>query len=344
MKFKNENIIKIIKTNKILAAVGFSLLVGSFAVLILFISLANIQYEKDEKKLKNFNKICLSEKTLQKAYLNITWISEAFATYGDKTSAYYYVSDGNHYYIVYLSKKKGLELSRQDLKKKPAKINGSTFTIDDSLKEIAIEDYNYSLEEGEEPLTQDNFYMVFGRNYLDQTSEISSKYDLYMAIGITASAVMLFSGIILGLVGMMFLSSLKKINDIDKQLLDSEMNNRDSHYYNRNNIYLTPNYIIVLAGRVFYYKYSDILWMYSYEGSYNGIPINKSINILTKDAKISMFANDIYWTEKSRLTYQEIWDKIISKNSDIKLGYTKENKEYFNEIVKNIKKERNQIK
>ena len=137
MKFKNENIIKIIKTNKILAAVGFSLLVGSFAVLILFISLANIQYEKDEKKLKNFNKICLSEKTLQKAYLNITWISEAFATYGDKTSAYYYVSDGNHYYIVYLSKKKGLELSRQDLKKKPAKINGSTFTIDDSLKEIA---------------------------------------------------------------------------------------------------------------------------------------------------------------------------------------------------------------
>lgn len=335
MKFTNKNILAIKKRGRITTIIGVVLIILS----IVLISLSANQNEKDEQNIKYLNELIESNdrKTGEKAYLNINWLSSKFAVYNDTTDAYYFAYDGDYYYIIYMTESKASELLNMDLENNPVEITGVTRSISDDVRDIAIEDYNSELEDNEEALTTSNFYNIFGDIYLDQTSTYSTTTDMYSAFGI----LIFFFGLITTLVGIIssisVSSRMKKISDVDIQILESEMNNSESFYYDKVKLYLTPNYIIMVDGRLLYYKYSDILWMYSYESRYNGFRTNKAIKILTNDAKTSMFANTPLATKQGKAIYDEIWDTIVSKNPNMKLGYTTENIKYFNGVIKEIK-------
>ena len=128
--------------------------------------------------------------------------------------------------------------------------------------------------------------------------------------------------------------------DISKKELDEEMSYDESTYYDKLKLYLTPNYIIMLDKRFVYFNYSDILWMYVYNKKFNLIGKNKTIKILTSNGKTIKFAKVNANNEKENIIYNEIWNKIIKKNPNIKLGYTNENIDIFNKKVKDIKNNR----
>ena len=96
----------------------------------------------------------------------------------------------------------------------------------------------------------------------------------------------------------------------------------------------------MLDKRFVYFNYSDILWMYVYNKKFNLIGKNKTIKILTSNGKTIKFAKVNANNEKENIIYNEIWNKIIKKNPNIKLGYTNENIDIFNKKVKDIKNNR----
>lgn len=101
------------------------------------------------------------------AYLKITSISQKFAE-GKKNSGYYFVSDSNYNYIVLLDNKTAKRLMKSDLESEPVFINGITKETPNSLKTIALEEYNHGYEENEK-ISIDDYYSYFGDIYLDQT-------------------------------------------------------------------------------------------------------------------------------------------------------------------------------
>ena len=346
MKFKNKQVLDVMKSYKRLMIAGLVLI--SLAIL-LFGSLAfknKFEFLIIKNKEENNNKYIDSVKDNnyeEEVYLNVSWLSDRITAYDNPINGYYYVFDGEYYYIVYLSKQKAKELYAEDLKNDPVKIIGIPSRIPNHIKKFAIEYYNNSLEEGKEKLTEQTFNQVFGNVYLDQTksiSTISNISDDYIAIVIGVGALLIIISLILTPVGTIFLLSIKKISDADIQILDSEMNNSNSKFYDKVNVYLTPNYLIILDWKMSYYKYSDILWMYSHEDSYNGIRVDKAIEMLTKDAKTTIFANTLFLTKNQKSVYDEIWNTIASKNPDIMLGYTNENITYFKDVVKEIKRKK----
>ena len=334
MEFKNKHVLNLKKKSKRTIIIGIVMIIISLVFFYLFF----VQDAKDNKNIKYFNDILESDSKIGlKSYLNISWLSSEFAVRDDITDAFYYAYDGNYYYIVFLDKEKATELLNIDLQNNPVKIIGVTKNIPDDVKKIAIEDYNSSIEDGEEKLTYERFGRVFGNIYLDQTSDISDTSSMYVIFGF----LLIFGGVIATIAGIIslrkILSRLRVISDVDVHLLDTEMSSSEAFYYNKVKVYLTPNYLILLDGRIIYYKYSDILWMYSYEYAHKSFKEIKAIKILTRDAKTTMFANLTFSTRTENAIYDEIWNTIASKNPNIKLGYNTENVKYFREVVKDIK-------
>ena len=65
--------------------------------------------------------------------------------------------------------------------------------------------------------------------------------------------------------------------------------------------------------------------MYSYEQRTNGIKTSQAIRVMNNEGKTYTIATITAMTKAQKAVYDEIWNTIISKNSNIKLGYTKEN-------------------
>ena len=333
--FTNKNVIN--AKNRCLITIGIGLLFIVLTFIFIGLSIKQDKYDNDNKRYLNDIIEDSSSEEGERSYLNVTAISDAFAVYDDKTDAYYFVSDGKYYYIVYLDLNTFNKLSNSNLKDNPQVLEGTSKIIGSDIKDIAIDWWNEDLAEGEEPLNDSSFYNYFGGYYLNTTATYSETTGMYNAFcfifGITGLTVTL-----VGLIKFIkYTSSIKKLSDMEIQELESEMSNGDSFYYPNTKLYLTPKYIIMLDGRFKFYKYSDILWMYPFEQRYNGVRTNKAIKILTKDAKTTMLANLPLATKTQKAVYDEIWDTIFSKNQAMKLGYTNENIKYFNGVIKEIK-------
>lgn len=134
---------------------------------------------------------------------------------------------------------------------------------------------------------------------------------------------------------------IKKLGDVKISEIDNEMNNPNSFNYEKANLFLTENYIINFYGGLNILSYKDIMWMYPFEQRMNGIKTCQSIKVLMNNGKTYNIANIDLVTKSKKEIYNEIWDTIISKNSTMLIGYTKENikamKDKVNEIKRNKK-------
>ena len=336
MGFRNKNVIDC--RNKNIFLIVFGVLV--IFLTIIFIMLSIKHDNLDNENIRYLNDIIEGneDKVGQKTYVDVESISSSFAVYDDKTDAYYYVYDGHYYYIVYLKEKKYNEISSKDLANNPYRLEGISREFSSDVMDIAIEDWNENLSEDEDVLDESNFYNIFGDVYLDQTSQYSETTSMYNVLafltGVTGLALT-----IIGFVRMInFSLNVKKFDGNEIDSIESEMSDKASFYYKNIKLYLTSNYIIMLNGKFKVYKYSDVLWMYPYEQRYNGIRTNKAINILTKDGKISTVASVAYVTKNQKEIYDEVWNTIIQKNPSIVLGYSSENIKHFNDVRKEIKR------
>ena len=120
-----------------------------------------------------------------------------------------------------------------------------------------------------------------------------------------------------------FLIGKKNLKEVNFGELRSEiLNNCIS--FKKSKTFFTNNNIISNHYHPSVIKYSDIIWMYPLNKNYNGVPIGKDLIICLKNKK------------KETLNYDDKFVNIIlNHNSNIIFGFSLENKQKYNEIIKN---------
>lgn len=300
--------------------------------------------ENANKKVESLNNIIVNakEKTNQKAYLDIKVVPYEFAVSDSVIDSYYIVSDGKYLYIVYMSPSDFNKLNNEDIYENAIRVEGVTKETSKEIRDLAITVYNEATD-GKNKITEANFNDYFGPIYLDMTasdSEVASGYTVLFFLTIFFGGIFLICSVVQLC---RFLKATKKLDGIQIDEIDNEMNSQTAFYYEKVHLYLTEHYIINFGGRFNIIRYEDILWMYPFEMRHNGIKTSQSLKVLTKDGVTSTIASIDIITKKKKEVFEEIWNTIISKNNQMLLGYTKENISTMKEKIKEIKNNKKTI-
>mgnify|MGYP004496211995 FL=1 len=270
---------------------------------------------------KSLNDIIINEKTekdYKSAYINNVSNPVKFAIDKENNNAYYIVNDGKYLYVIYMNEEKYQSIIQN---KSEVKIEGITKYPTKDVKELAIEKFNDDKDENDK-ISLVDYDNYFGDVYLDMEESESSIaiFQIFLIV------ITIIPGIIIFIINLVKIINFNKIKSkYSIKELDNEMNDKNSFYYDKANLYLTPNYIINFSGKLFIIKYTDIDWIYPNITKTNGIKTAKSIILITKENKTYIISNLSNITRKSKEIYDEIWDTIVSKNSDMLVGYTEEN-------------------
>ena len=270
---------------------------------------------------KSLNDIIINEKNekdYKRAYINNVSNPVKFAIDKENNNAYYIVNDGKYLYVIYMNEEKYQSIIQN---KSEVKIEGITKYPTKDVKELAIEKFNDDKDENDK-ISLVDYDNYFGDVYLDMEESESSIaiFQIFLVV------ITIIPGIIIFIVNLAKIINFNKIKSkYSIKELDNEMNDKNSFYYNKANLYLTPNFIINFSGKLFIIKYIDIDWIYPNITKTNGIKTAKSIILITKENKTYIISNLSNITRKSKEIYDEIWDTIVSKNSDMLVGYTEEN-------------------
>lgn len=332
-KFTNKNVQK-----------EKNLMVRKIAIFFVIIMIAiglkvweNQMSEKVNSEMTDLDSLIVSieENEDKKAYLDIKSKPFQFAVADGVTESYYIVTDGEYLYIAYMDQEDFEKLNHDEIEQTPVRVEGITKKIPDEIKDIAIEVYNEGLEEEDKIKTDEDFYKYFGDIYLNMS--VTENSDVMMVRGF------FFIVLIFGVIGFIvsvwnYISFGKTMEKMDNGLLsdlDEEMNHPDAFYYEKTHLYLTNHYIVNFNGKFVAINYQDIVWMYPYEQRTNGIKTTQAIKVMNNEGKTYTIATVSAVTKAQKAVYDEIWNTIVSKNSNIKLGYTKEN---INEMKERFKK------
>ena len=314
------------------------------SILIIFIGVGfkfwQIYIEKEaEKQKKDMNSVIVDRTSDRKnriSYIDNRSVPFQFAVSESTTNSYYFVSDGRYLYIVFMSPKQFEKLDKEYTDDSKVRIEGITKNIPNDVRSIALEVYNESVKE-ENVINDNDFENYFGDIYLDMTE---SKTQVAGFQWFMFYACIICGGIAFIICLAKLIKLTKKINKMDGNKideLDSEMNNKDSFYYAKAHLYLTPHYIINFDGYFDVIKYEDVLWMYRYEVRTNGVKSSQSIKVLANDGVTYLLATIDVYSKKKKEVYEEIWNTIYSKNPNMLLGYTEENINAMDEKIKEIK-------
>lgn len=267
----------------------------------------------------------------QPTYINVQSKPYLFAVSDDTTDAYYIVSDDKYMYIAYLSKDTFNKLNVDSIESNPVRLQGVTKTITSDIKSLALDTLN-EYRNDDNQIAASDFASYFGTIYLD-TVNADTMPALQLIIGFVFILVGLLMTIIYLIKGIRFNLALKRLSTDEISLLDNEMNSKESFFYERAKLYLTPNYCINLDGTFKAIKYSDIIWMYSITQRVNFIKTSNSIMVATLTKKYNIASLDTL-TRASKEIYEEIYKTILSKNDTMLVGYSNENIKKYKEITK----------
>ena len=329
MKFTNLEVrnVKTKHRNNVLISI-FILILG-LAILLWGI----IKEERAYEQALDMNTIIenSNDKEGKITYINVQSKPYLFAVSSNTTDAYYIVSDDKYMYIAYLSKDTFNKLNVDSIKSAPIRLEGITKNITSDIKSLALDTINEYRTDDNKIATND-FASYFGTIYLDAVNNDTMPL-LQIIIGLPFTLVGLIMTIICLIKSIRFNLALKRLSSDEISLLDNEMNSKESFFYERANLYLTPNYCINLDGTFKAIKYSDIIWMYSITQRVNFIKISNSIMIATLTKKYNIASLDTL-TRASKEVYEEIYKTILSKNDTMLVGYSKSSIKKYKEITR----------
>ena len=316
-KFTNQNVLKEIKNINKIIIIGIIILVFGIALGLW----GGYEIDKTSENAKSFSKLLLSdeEKENQIAKLDVTHVPYQFAVQDGNDNSYYIVMDEDYMYVAYMPTSTFNSLNREDISENPGKIEGMTKLATREIKELAVEAYNDAIEDENYKITVADYDNYFGSVYLDASEAALSDVG---SLQMTGCMICLIIGPECTGIGYL----IKMDEDLIEKL-DNEMNDADAFYYEKTHLYLTKNYIINFQGRFKVIEYRDVIWMYAMNYRTNGIKTSQSINIMDVKGKVTSIATINIVTKEKKEIYDEIWNTIASKNTNILLGYTKENAE-----------------
>lgn len=262
-------------------------------------------------------------------------IQMAYVPYGiaeeDGNRYYYFATDAEGYmYIVRITDstyKKIEEMYNNGEGTVDYELKGYTFTIPYELKKIAIEAGNEAFEE--KVLTYSNFEDYVGNVYIDEVDKpendtTSTLYGLSLIVGLFTLA------LIISCVSQILRTRKVTGNKELMEELKNELTDLTDNTYKKLKIYLTSKYIVSKSGGIEAFEYKDVIWEYSQIRYVNGIASGKSLILCTKDKKKHTLAS----TGANDNSIDEIMIEIKDKNPNVRIGYTKENRDFFKEYQK----------
>lgn len=335
--FSNEYIKKAFKKKLLLVIIG---VIFVAITIMLGIIRENAVDKKLSKSMDMHNTILSSDNEEKSSYVTINYYPYAFAYYNDESSnAYYIVADEKYFYIAYMNQKKVEKLTEEDITK-GYKLKGVTKSVPYDIKELCIEAFNewYEDEEDFEPISIADFNNYFGSIYLDTTKTkygLTTGFNALFYFSIFITTITFIPGVYSTV---SYRRRLRKLTTEEAMTIDSELNSDIAKYYNKANIVLTNKYLIDF-GKFNYYDYKDIKWVYTHIQRTNGIKSSEHLVIVTKDGKRRLIAATS-GTKKMKPMYEEIYNTLISKNPDIRVGYTSDNIKLDIEENKKIKQDK----
>lgn len=336
---KTEEFMKNIEVKKGLLITAIVILLASLA----FELLAFVNMKNTTKEAVPFLE---AKDTNVYSYIDVELMTDCFAKYteGNNTlEEVHFVFDENYIYIASINNKYEKELKdiyeytydEDENAKKPesVRIYGYTTSIPTELKNLAVESYNDFF--GTDLMTSSNFYDVMGMYYLN-TEKSPSEDFLWQSIIIGMFAI----------VGIVLLLRHNKMVKITKNTLNNyatrienikmDINDANTIYYKAAKIYLMKDYLINFANGFELYEYKDIVWIYPHELRQNGFLTQKSIYVVTNDAKVHIIAN-LGTSKKNMAIFNELYENLHLRIPNALYGYTKENKEKSKTLYTNKK-------
>lgn len=263
-------------------------------------------------------------------HVDVKEIPYVFAYYpDDSTGKFYFLSDGEYYYIAFLSSKKFNELNTESIQENPITVTGITKKIPADIKKLALEAYNEE-QDKEHRISSSEFGDYFGLIYLDET-EVDFVQVIMLLVGMIGWIAGLCGTIAQLIIVIRLNKTIKKFDEKEWEIINQELEDNDAFYYKNAKLALTKSYVIDFSRGFKPIKYSDILWMYKYEYRYNGVNTQLSIILYTNDKKRQVVAALPGYTKKSKVVNQEIMETIMKKNEKMLVGYTKENRQRMKE-------------
>lgn len=320
--------------NKILKPKRLIIIITIIAVLVtlgLFVAGFYLDYEatKDPEYLgtliDNYE-----DKEGKYAKIDVAYMPYGFAEEGEG-KYYYYVMDKDGYmYIVTIKDstyKEMEEMYNNGEGKVEYELKGYTFDIPADLKRIAIEAADEAFEDNK--ITYSNFSDYVGNVYLDDVArpDDSTSYMLY-GFGIMA-AVFTICLVISCITQVARVRKITKNTELMEELKE-ELSASADDTYKKLKLFLTDRYIISTAGGIEVFEYKDVVWEYSLIRYVNGVAQGKTLIIFTRDKK----RHGVAATGASDERIEEIMTEIKDKNENVRVGYTKENRQFFKEFKK----------
>ncbi len=336
MNTKND-LMKHINSHKTLLVFGIILmLIGG-----LFIGLIYYGTKEDLKNPIAMNKTANYDEGTY-AYIDVKLMTDYFATYSEDDvvkSKYYFVWDDNYSYIACLNEDTFKQLKsifdysyREGEMEEPksVRIYGNTTGIADDLKKLAIENYNKIYNE--EFLNDENAFSYLGMYYLNtaETPQTDAIYS-YILFGIPVVL-----GIVFIIIYILNSKRTKKTLEVygpELEKIKMDIYAPETLYNKPGRVYLTNEYILSYAKGLEIFKYEDIVWIYPYELKQNGFTTQKSIHVVTKDAKAHVIAN-MSMSKKKMLVFDELYNTLLLKVPNALHGYSKENSLKAKEMYK----------
>ncbi len=303
---------------------------------ILFMAWAFLFHRFDNGNTKFLHDMMAEGKAYvgEKAKIEVFENPYVFAEYesNKEHGKYYFLMDEKYLYIGYLNNKTFSELSSSDIGENPIIVKGITKDLTDDVISLAIEVYNE--QTGEDFLTRENYKQYIGEVYLDTVD--SGFNGLYLMVGIIS----LIPGSVLGYSYWQHRKQFNKVmnsyTDTEWQLIEKELESTNTNTKLKVPFYLTENYIVDISNGLDIIKYSDIVWIYSYQIKQYGMIVKQSLIVYTKDGNKHNIAHVNSASKKKMQLLEEVISDVISKNSGVVSGYTKENRKQMRDLY-NIK-------
>lgn len=330
---EKREIDKMLKPKMTIVYILIFIYIGIAALCIGFaFSKAYKQYEQRIDSL-NFAELVSNGREEEGLYasLNIAYLPKILAANSKKDSYLYYaIDEEDNVYIVRLSNKTFdylKSIADEETRKLSSiyHLNGFTHKIDPQTESLVLRNYDKVFPNIK--LTSENLYEHLGKIYLDENISPKSRrtVDLYKAIAMVG---VFFLVAAFGFIVPAVIRSKKVLKNPELvEVLRSELGNLTDNKYQKYRLYLTENYIISGIDPL---KYEDIVWAYTITLKNYTIKTGKSLLAYTKDKKkhvvISVGPKDN--------VLDDILIDLQEKNPNIKIGYNKENKKFFENYQK----------
>lgn len=325
-----KQIDKILKPGKILLIITIIAIIGTIA---LFVAGVYTSYE-NTKNPELLGTLIDNGEDKEGVYakVDVATIPYGFAEEG-QGRYYYFVKDADGYmYIVRITDgtyKKLEEMYNNGEGEVKYEFAGYTYNIPASLKRLAIEAANEGVEDNSKKMTYANFENYVGSVYIDETKKPESdNSSMFYGMGIMAG-VFTVCLVIASVTQIINVRKITKNSELMEELKAELAGNTDDTY-KKLKLYLTDRYIISRTGGIEAFGYKDVIWEYSLIRYVNGVAQGKTLIIYTRDKR----RHNLAATGPNDERIEEIMTEISDKNPNVRVGYTKENRQFFKEFKK----------